>query len=249
MLWNLAVGGTAVGTGLNTHPRFGEEVARRLAERTGLPFISAPNKFAALAGHEALVALSGALSTLAGPLLKIANDVRWLASGPRCGLGELRIPANEPGSSIMPGKVKPTQCEALIMVCVRVLGSHTTVSLAASQGNFELNVCKPVIAHNVLQSIELLADASRSFELYCLRGFEADEQVIASRVERSLMLVTALAPHLGCDEAARIAEKAHDENMTLREVALALGSVTEEQFDAWVQAEKMLQPQAAEGDQ
>ena len=247
-LCELAVGGTAIGTGLNAHPQLGEEVARRLAERTGLPFMSAPNKFAALAGHEALAALSGALSTLAGSSLKIANDVRWLASGPRCGLGELRIPANEPGSSIMPGKVNPTQSEALIMVCLQVLGNHTTVSFAASQGNFELNVCKPVIAYNVLQSIELLADALRSFERHCLRGLEPDEQVLADRVERSLMLVTALTPHVGYEEAARIAKKAHEENITLREAALALGSISEEQFDAWVQPVKMLEPKAADGE-
>jgi fumarate hydratase class II len=248
MLCELAVGGTAVGTGLNAHPRFGEEVARRLAERTGLPFVSAPNKFAALAGHEALAVLSGALSTLAGSLLKIANDVRWLASGPRCGLGELRIPANEPGSSIMPGKVNPTQSEVLIMVCLQVLGNHTTVSFAASQGNFELNVCKPVIAYNVLQSIELLGDACRSFDRHCLRGLEPDEQVLADRVESSLMLVTALAPHVGYDEAARISKKAHEENITLREAALALGSISGEQFDAWVQPEEMLGPKATGGE-
>jgi fumarate hydratase class II len=247
-LWELAVGGTAVGTGLNTHPQLGEEIARRLAEKTGLPLVSAPNKFAALAGHEAFAALSGALSTLAGSLFKIANDVRWLASGPRCGLGEIRIPENEPGSSIMPGKVNPTQSEALIMVCLQVLGNHTTVSFAASQGSFELNVCKPVIAYNVLQSIELLADASRSFARHCLRGIEPDEQVLADRVERSLMLVTALAPHVGYDEAARIAKKAHEEDITLREAALELGSVSAEQFDAWVQPDEMLGPEAADGE-
>ena len=245
-LCELAVGGTAIGTGLNAHPRLGEEVARRLAEKTGIPFVSAANKFSALAGHEALAALSGALSTLAGSLIKIANDVRWLASGPRCGLGELRIPANEPGSSIMPGKVNPTQSEALIMVCLQVLGNHTTVSFAASQGNFELNVCKPVIAYNVLQSIELLADASRSFERHCLRGLGPDEQVLAGSVERSLMLVTALAPHVGYDEATRIAKKAHDENTTLREAALALGSISGEQFDTWVRPDEMLGPKAAD---
>lgn len=247
-LWELAIGGTAVGTGLNAHPQLGEEVTRRLAEKTGLPLLSAPNKFAALAGHEAFAALSGALSTLAGSLLKIANDVRWLASGPRCGLGEIRIPENEPGSSIMPGKVNPTQSEALIMVCLQVVGNHTTVSFAASQGNFELNVCKPVIAYNVLQSIELLADASRSFARHCLRGIEPDEQVLADRVERSLMLVTALAPHVGYDKAARIAKKAHEEDITLREAALELGSVSAEQFDAWVQPDEMLGPEGADGE-
>jgi fumarate hydratase class II len=247
MLLELAVGGTAVGTGLNAHPRLGEEVARRLAKRTGIPFVSAPNKFAALAGHEAMATLSGALGTLAGSLLKIANDVRWLASGPRCGLGELRIPENEPGSSIMPGKVNPTQAEALIMVCLQVLGNHTTVSFAASQGNFELNVCKPVIVYNVLQSLELLADATRSFERHCLRGLEPEEQVLAAGLERSLMLVTALAPHVGYDEAARIAKKAHAENITLREAALAIGSVSGDQFDAWVRPSEMLGPKAADG--
>jgi fumarate hydratase class II len=247
MLLELAVGGTAVGTGLNAHPRLGEEVARLLSERAGLPFVSAPDKFAALAGHEAMAALSGALSALAGSLLKIANDVRWLASGPRCGLGELRIPANEPGSSIMPGKVNPTQSEALIMVCLQVLGNHTTVSFAASQGNFQLNVCKPVIVYNVLQSIELLADACGSFDRHCLQGLEPDEQVLAGRVERSLMLVTALAPHIGYDEAARIAKRAHEENVTLREAALALGSISGEQFDAWVRPDQMLGPKGAHG--
>jgi fumarate hydratase class II len=242
-LFDLAIGGTAVGTGLNAHPRFGAEVARRLAEQTGLPFVSAADKFAALAGHEGMAALSGALGTLAGSLLKIANDVRWLASGPRCGLGEIRIPENEPGSSIMPGKVNPTQAEALIMVCLQVFGNHTTVSVAASQGNFELNVCKPVIVYNVLQSIRLLADAVGSFEQHCLRGLEPDRAVLAENVAKSLMLVTALTPHIGYDEAARIAKKAHAENLSLRDAALALGSVTPEQFDAWVRPERMLAPE------
>jgi fumarate hydratase class II len=248
MLCELAVGGTAVGTGLNAHPRFGQEVARLLAEKTELPLVSTPNKFAALAGHEALAALSGALGTLAGSLLKIANDVRWLASGPRCGLGELKIPANEPGSSIMPGKVNPTQSEALIMICLQVLGNHTTVSFAASQGNFELNVCKPVIAYNVLQSLELLGDGCGSFNRHCLRGLEADEPVLADRVERSLMLVTAVAPHLGYDEAARIAKKAYEENLTLREAALALGTLSGDQYDAWVQPGQMIGSGGADGE-
>ncbi len=240
LLWQLAIGGTAVGTGMNAHPRFAEEVARRLAAKTGIAFAPAPNKFAALAGHEPLAALSGALGTLAGALLKVANDVRWLASGPRCGLGEIRIPANEPGSTIMPGKVNATQAEALVMICLRVFGNHTTVSVAASQGNFELNVCKPLIAQVVLQSIELLADGMRGFEAHCLRGLEPDRDVISSMLERSLMLVTALAPHIGYDAAARIAIKAHAEGSSLREAALALGTISAEQFDMWVDPAKML---------
>lgn len=247
-LLELAIGGTAVGTGLNAHPRFGEEVARRLAEMTGLPFRSAPNKFAAIAGHEPLVAFSGALSALASALLKIANDIRWLASGPRCGLGEMRIPENEPGSSIMPGKANPTQAEALIMVCLQVLGNHTTVSVAASQGNFELNVCKPVIAYNVLQSIDLLADAVRSFGVHCLRGLEPNREVLERYVEQSLMLVTALVPHIGYDEAARIAKKAHAEGLSLREAATSLGVVDTAQFDTWVRVERMLGPAPTEDD-
>ena len=241
-LFELAIGGTAVGTGLNAHPRFGAQVAQHLADETRLPFVSAPNKFAALAGHEPMAALMGGLTTLAGALLKIANDVRWLASGPRCGLREVQIPANEPGSSIMPGKVNPTQAEALIMVCLQVFGNHTTVAAAASQGNFELNVCKPVIIFNVLQSIELLADAMRSFDHHCLRGLEANRDHLSETVHRSLMLVTALTPHIGYDEAARIAKKAHAEGISLREAACALGSVTEAQFDAWVRPEAMLGP-------
>lgn len=249
LLFELAVGGTAVGTGLNAHPRFGAEVARILARTTGLPFVSAPNKFAALAGHEALAALSGALSTLAASLLKIANDVRWLSSGPRCGLGELRISENEPGSSMMPGKVNPTQAEALIMVCLQVFGNHTTVNMAASQGNFELNVCKPVIVYNVLQAIELLAEAGSSFERHCLRGLEANREALARTVEQSLMLVTALVPHIGYDEAARIAKKAHAENISLREAAMALTAIDSDQFDAWVRPERMLGPDpGGEGD-
>lgn len=241
-LLELAVGGTAVGTGLNAHPRFGEEVAARLARMTGLGFESAPDKFAALAGHEALASLAGALATLATSLYKIANDVRWLASGPRCGLGEIRIPENEPGSSIMPGKVNPTQAEALIMVCLRVFGNQSTVTFAASQGNFELNVCKPVIAHAVLQSIELLADAMHGFDTHCLRGLEPVREVLADRVERSLMLVTALAPRIGYDDAARIAKKAHTDGTSLREAALALELVDAASFDEWVRPERMVDP-------
>ncbi len=248
LLHELAIGGTAVGTGLNAHPRFGTEVARALAGETGLPFVDAPDKFAALAGHEAFAALSGGLATLAGSLWKVANDVRWLASGPRSGLGELRIPANEPGSSIMPGKVNPTQAEALIMVCLQVLGNHTTVSVAASQGSFELNVCKPVILYDTLQSIALLADASLGFDAHCVRGLEARRDEIARHVERSLMLVTALAPRIGYDAAARVAKKAHDEGTSLREAALALGAVSAEDFDAWVRPERMLGPDAGDDD-
>jgi len=239
-LHQLAAGGTAVGTGLNAHPRFGDELARRLAAKTGLPFASAPNKFAALAGCEALSALSGALATLASALFKVANDVRWLASGPRCGLGEIQIPENEPGSSIMPGKVNPSQSEALMMVCLRVLGNHGAVSFAASQGNFELNVCRPLIAQAVLDSIELLGGAALSFEKFCVRGLEPKHAALAANVERSLMLVTALAPHIGYDAAARIANRAHAEGSSLREAALALGLVSAEQFDAWVKPEAML---------
>jgi fumarate hydratase class II len=238
----LAIGGTAVGTGVNTHPDFADEVVRRLGEKTGIAFTSAPDKFAALAGHEPMVELSGALANLASTFFKIANDVRWLASGPRCGLGEIRIPENEPGSSIMPGKVNPSQAEALVMVCLHVQGSHTTVVAAASQGNFELNVCKPLIAYHVLNAIALLAEAIASFDEHCVSGLEPNEMALEEGVRRSLMLVTALAPHIGYDEAARIAKKAHTESTSLREAALALGSVDAEQFDAWVRAERMLGP-------
>jgi len=241
-LFELALGGTAVGTGFNAHPRLGEEVAQRLHEETRLPFVSAPDKFSALAGHEAVCALSGGLTTLAGSLFKIANDVRWLASGPRCGLGEIRIPENEPGSSMMPGKVNPTQAEALIMVCLQVFGNHTTVSFAAGQGNFELNVCKPLLVYNVLQSVQLLADAMRSFDANCVSGLEPNRARLSQTVERSLMLVTALAPHIGYEEAARIAKRAHAEGLSLREAALSLGSVEASQFDAWVRPETMLGP-------
>jgi len=246
-LHQLAIGGTAVGTGLNAHPRFGEEVAAVLARETSLPFASAPNKFAALAGHEAMAELSGALGTLAGSLLKIANDVRWLASGPRCGLGEIRIPENEPGSSIMPGKANPTQAEALAMVCLQVLGNQTTVTFAASQGNFELNVCKPLIAHAVLQSLSILTGAAAAFDVYCARGIEAREEVLAAGVERSLMLVTALTPYIGYDAAARIANKAHAENLSLREAAIALGIVDAEDYDRWVRPDAMLGPREDPG--
>jgi fumarate hydratase class II len=239
-LYALALGGTAVGTGLNAHPRFAEETVRRLADATGIAFVPAPDRFAALAGHEALVELSGGLANLATSLLKIANDVRWLASGPRAGLGEIAIPANEPGSSIMPGKVNPTQAEALAMVCARVLGHHATVIVAAGQGNLQLNVQKPVTIHAVLESIELLADAIASFDARCLAGLEPRRERIAEHLERSLMLVTALAPHVGYDAAAAIAEDAHARGVTLREAALDSGRVSAEDFDAWVRPEDMV---------
>jgi fumarate hydratase class II len=236
----LAIGGTAVGTGLNAPSGFGEAVAARLAERLGLPFSSAPNKFQALAGHEPLAAAHGALTVLAGSLLKIANDIRWLASGPRCGLGELVIPENEPGSSIMPGKVNPTQAESLTMVAVQVMGNNTTVQLAASQGNFELNVFKPVIAHNVLESIELLAGGCTSFREHCVDGLRANESRIATLLDQSLMLVTALTPAIGYDRACAIAKHAHNHQLSLREAALVLGEISAEEFDRWVQPAQMV---------
>jgi len=248
LLYELAAGGTAVGTGMNSPQGFDVAIAASLAEKTGLPLVSAPDKFAALAGHEAISAVSGALSTLAGALFKIAGDVALLASGPRCGLGEITIPANEPGSSIMPGKVNPTQAEALIMVCLRVFGNHTTVGLAASQGRFELNVCKPVIAHCTLQSIRLLGDAARSFDRHCVSGLEPDREVLDDMVERSLMLVTALAPHIGYEAASKIAGHAHRERISLKEAALSLELVSETDFDRWVRAEDMLGPLPAEND-
>jgi fumarate hydratase, class II len=239
-LRELALGGTAVGTGLNTHPEFGERVAKELARATGLAFVSAPNKFEALAAHDAMVNAHGALKTLAAALTKIANDVRWLASGPRSGLSEITIPENEPGSSIMPGKVNPTQCEALTMITCQVIGNDVAVNVGGASGNFELNVYKPVIIHNVLQSVRLLADGMRSFEEHCARGIEPDRARIDELLQRSLMLVTALNPHIGYDKAAEIAKKAHAERLTLREAALASGWVTAEQFDAWVKPEAMV---------
>ena len=239
-LRELALGGTAVGTGLNAHPEFGTRVAAELARATGHPFESAPNKFEALAAHDALVFAHGALKTVAASLTKIANDVRWLASGPRSGLGEITIPENEPGSSIMPGKVNPTQCEALTMLCCQVFGNDVAINLAGASGNFELNVFKPVIIHNLLQSVRLLADGARSFEEHCARGIEANTARIAELVQRSLMLVTALNPHIGYDKAAQIAKKAHKEGTSLREAALASGWLTGEQFDAWVRPELMV---------
>ncbi len=239
-LRELALGGTAVGTGLNAHPEFGTRVAAELAQATGHPFESAPNKFEALAAHDAMVFVHGALKTVAASLMKIANDVRWLASGPRSGLGEITIPENEPGSSIMPGKVNPTQCEALTMLACQVLGNDVAVNIAGASGNFELNVFKPVIVHNVLQSLRLLADGARSFEEHCARGIEADRTRINALVQGSLMLVTALNPHIGYDKAAQIAKAAHTHGSSLREAALASGFVSAEEFDAWVRPEAMV---------
>jgi fumarate hydratase class II len=243
-LCELAIGGTAVGTGLNTHPEFGARVAQDLSQATGMSFEPAPNKFAALAGHEALVFAHGALKTLATALTKIANDIRWLASGPRSGLGELRIPENEPGSSIMPGKVNPTQAEALTMLCAQVFGNDTAIGFGAASGNFELNVYKPMLIHNFLQSVRLLADGCSSFEEHCARGIQADEERIRDLLERSLMLVTALAPHIGYDRAAEIAKKAHKEGSTLKEAALALGYVSAADYERWVRPEAMTRPAA-----
>jgi fumarate hydratase class II len=239
-LVELAVGGTAVGTGLNTHPQFGERVAARLAAETGLPLRPAANRFAALAAHDPLVSANGALKTLAVALMKIANDVRWLASGPRCGLGELRLPENEPGSSIMPGKVNPTQCEALTMVCCQVMGNDVALTVGGASGNFELNVYKPLIAYDFLQSVRLLTDAMASFDAHCARGIEPDRARIAELLGRSLMLVTALSPHIGYDRAAQIAKHAHANGLSLREAALELGYVSAEQFDQWVRPEQMV---------
>jgi len=233
-LSELALGGTAVGTGLNAPAGFGEQVAAELSKRTGLAFVSAPNKFEALAAHDAIVHAHGALKTLAASFMKIANDVRWLASGPRSGLGEITIPENEPGSSIMPGKVNPTQCEALTMLAAQVFGNDVAINVAGASGNFELNVFKPVLIHNFLQSVRLLADGARSFDLHCARGIEPDRARIEELVQRSLMLVTALNPHIGYDRAAKIAKQAHASGSTLREAALGSGWVTGEQFDAWV---------------
>ncbi len=238
----LALGGTAVGTGLNAHPEFAKRAAVKLAELTGHPFISAPNKFQALASHDAVLFVHGALRTLAASLIKIANDVRWLASGPRCGIGELTIPENEPGSSIMPGKVNPTQCEAMTMVCTQVLGNDTALAVAGASGNFELNVYKPLVAHAVLQSIRLLGDACASFDEHCARGIEPNRAEIAKKLHGSLMLVTALAPHVGYDNAAKIAKRAHHDGTTLKEAAAALGLVTAEDFDRWVIPEAMTRP-------
>lgn len=241
-LYSLALGGTAVGTGFNAPQGFDTVAIAHIAKMTGLPFVPAENKFAALAGHEAIVIASGACKTLAVAAMKIANDIRWLGSGPRAGLGELSLPANEPGSSIMPGKVNPTQAEALSMVCVQVMGNDAAIGFAASQGNFELNVYKPVLIHNLLESVRLLADASLSFSERCVDGLEANPERIGELLESSLMLVTALTPHIGYDKAAEIAKRAHMEGIGLREAALALGYVSAEDLDQWLRPEKMLGP-------
>ncbi len=238
----LALGGTAVGTGLNTHPEFADRAAERIAELAGHPFVSAANKFESLAAHDAMVESSGALKTLACSLMKIANDARWLASGPRCGIGELTLPANEPGSSIMPGKVNPTQCEAMTMVAAQVIGNDTAIAVGGSSGNFELNVFKPLIVYNLLQSVRLLADACEAFNDHCAVGIEPNRENIRNHLERSLMLVTALNPQIGYDNAARVAKNAFDENLTLRESAAALGLMDGETFDAAVRPEKMTGP-------
>ena len=239
-LCQLALGGTAVGTGINTHPKFAEKSAEKIARLTGLPFISAPNKFAALAAHDAIVFASGALKTLACALMKIANDLRWLGSGPRCGLGELILPANEPGSSIMPGKVNPTQCEAMTMVCAQVMGNDAAIGFAGSQGNFELNVFKPVMIHNFLHSVTLLSDSSHMFTTYCVKGLEADEKRIREGVDGSLMLVTALAPKIGYDKSAEIAHKAFHDGTSLLQACLALGYLSEQEFRESVRPETMV---------
>jgi len=238
-LYELALGGTAVGTGLNSHPEFAERAAQKIADLTELPFVSAPNKFEALAAHDTMVETSGALKTLAVALNKIANDIRWLASGPRCGIGELSLPANEPGSSIMPGKVNPTQCEALTMIAAQVMGNDTAITIAGASGNFELNVYKPVIVYNLLQSVRLLSDGCRSFGGKCVAGIKANEQIIAGYVQNSLMLVTALNPHIGYDKAAQIAKYAHAQGTTLKEAAVSLGLLTAEEFDSIVVPDKM----------
>jgi len=241
-LYQLAIGGTAVGTGLNTHPEFAKRTAAYVAALTGLPFKDADNKFAALAGHEALVFASGAVRTVATSLMKIANDIRWLGSGTRCGLNELILPANEPGSSIMPGKVNPTQCEAMTMVCVQVLGNDSAIAIAGSQGNFELNVYKPLMIHNFMHSIDILSDACRAFTVFCVEGLEANLSQLKSYVDRSLMLVTALNPVIGYDKAAQIAKKAYHDNSSLKEACLALGFLNAAEFDKYVRAETMVRP-------
>ena len=241
-LYELAIGGTAVGTGLNTHPEFADRAAKSIAELTGLPFITAPNKFAALAAHDAIVMTSGALKATACALMKIANDLRWMGSGPRCGLGELTLPANEPGSSIMPGKVNPTQCEAMTMVCVQVMGNDSAIGFAGSQGNFELNVFKPVMIHNLLHSIRLLSDASNSFTDHMVMGIQANPNKIEHFLNDSLMLVTALNPHIGYDNAAKVAKLAFENNSTLKQACVSLGLLSAELFDELVKPEKMVGP-------
>ncbi len=241
--YELAMGGTAVGTGINSFEEFGSMVADEISTLTGLPFKTAVNKFEALGGQDCIVELSGALKTVAGSLFKIANDVRWLASGPRSGIGEILIPANEPGSSIMPGKVNPTQCEAMTMVCTQVMGNDVTISFAGASGNFELNVYRPVMAYNIIQSIRLLADACDSFRVHAVDGIEANEERIHSNLYNSLMLVTALNPHIGYDKAAEVAKKAYNDNSSLREAIIALGYLSGEDFDRLVQPEKMIKPE------
>ncbi len=241
-LYELAIGGTAVGTGINTHPEFADRAAAEIARLTDLPFISAPNKFAALAAHDAIVSTSGAIKTLACALMKIANDLRWMGSGPRCGLGEIILPANEPGSSIMPGKVNPTQCEAMTMVCVQVIGNDSTIAIAGSQGNFELNVFKPVLIHNLLHSIRILSDACQSFTNHLVIGIEPNRDRINHFLENSLMLVTALNPSIGYDRAAKVAYKAYQENLTLRNACVELGFLSGEEFDQIVRPEQMISP-------
>ncbi|MBL4687942.1 MAG: class II fumarate hydratase [Nannocystaceae bacterium] len=241
-LYEVALGGTAVGTGLNTHADYARVSAEKIAELTGLPFVTAPNKFAALAGHDALVVLHGALKSVAAALNKIANDVRWLSSGPRCGIGEISIPANEPGSSIMPGKVNPTQCEALTMVCAQVMGNDVAVNIGGMNGNFELNVYKPMMIHNVLHSLTLLGDAADNFRRFCAEGIEPNHERIQANLEQSLMLVTALNPHIGYDNAAKIAKQAFKVGTTLKQAEVAMGLLTEAQFDTWVDAAAMTKP-------
>lgn len=239
-LYELALGGTAVGTGLNTHPEFAEKAAKHIATLTDLPFVSAPNKFAALAAHDAIVNASSSLKTLACALMKIANDVRWLASGPRCGIGEISLPANEPGSSIMPGKVNPTQSEAMTMVCTQVIGNDVAVGMAGTQGNFELNVFKPMMIHNLLHSANILSDSASSFREFCVEGIEVNHQMVEHYLNNSLMLVTALNQHIGYDKAAKIAKTAHEDNSSLKESAIKLGLLTAEQFDEYVNPADMI---------
>ena len=241
-MYQIALGGTAVGTGLNSHRDFPEKVAKQIADITGCPFVTAPNKFESLAAHDAIVEASGVLKTIACSLMKIANDIRWLGSGPRCGIGEIILPANEPGSSIMPGKVNPTQSEAMTMVAAQVIGNDTAINVGGSSGNFELNVFKPVMIYNLLQSIRLLADSCRSFNDHCVAGIEPNKTQIEKHLNGSLMLVTALNPHIGYDNAAKVAKKAYQENTTLKESAVALGLLTEEEFDEKVRPEKMTGP-------
>jgi fumarate hydratase, class II len=241
-LYELAIGGTAVGTGLNTHPEFAQRAAKEIAAETKLPFVSAPNKFAALASHEAIVNASSALRTLAVAMMKIANDLRWLGSGPRCGLAELHLPENEPGSSIMPGKVNPTQCEAMTMIAVQVMGNDAAIGIAGSQGNFELNVFKPVLIHNLLHSIRLFCDAFPLFQKYLIDGLQPNREKIKEYVDNSLMLVTALSPHIGYDKSAQVAHKAYVENTSLKSACLALGYLTAQEFDGYVRPEEMISP-------